>query len=91
MIYFLQQEREAIKNMDLYNEFGNWLSDNYSDYKEYKTNTKSFGIKLKNFKIDGMIKNEKNYGVYWTFDIEKTNKWLLSNQYITEKPKDEEV
>jgi hypothetical protein len=91
MIYFLQQEREAIKNMDLYNEFGNWLSDNYSDYREYKTNTKSFGIKLKNFKIDGMIKNEKNYGVYWTFDIEKTNKWLLSNQYITEKPKNEEV
>lgn len=90
MIYFLQQKRTGITNMDLYKEFELWLSENYSDHKEYKTNTKSFGIKLKNFKIDGMIKNDKKYGVYWSFDIEKTMSWLLSKEYIDKEFKDDD-
>lgn len=77
----IDQDIYTISAYDLFNKYTGYLFN--IGCTEYKTTIQKFGIKLKNFWIDGLEKENKNgKGTVYTFNTKVVMKWLKNKGYI---------
>lgn len=67
------------KAKEIYDEFINFT---IRDGLEFRTSNIKFGIKLKNYKIDGLSTVKCKDCNYYSFDVDKIRKWCISKGYL---------
>jgi hypothetical protein len=87
--YFERTNDSSIPCSNLFSEFVSWLNEN-STCNKYNTNAISFGMKIRNLKIDSFVvkpkwnKDTKKTCKSYVYDIDIVNQWLINNKYIDE-------